>query len=108
MPSINLEQGISAVQQKDLKQGKRLLKIALKNDPLDNQERIRALTWLAETDPNPQFKLAQYQSAIQLDPSNQDILNRLTYWSQQVRYSLCKQYRECLCMLEIDSLLSLY
>ncbi|GAB5492240.1 MAG: hypothetical protein Phog2KO_24550 [Phototrophicaceae bacterium] len=85
MPSINLEQGIVAIQQQDLEQGKRLLKIALRNDPLDTQERIRALTWLAETDPNPQFKLTQYQNAIQLDPSNQDILNRLTYWSQQVQ-----------------------
>ena len=86
MASINLEQGIQAIQQQDLAQGKRLLKIALKNDPLTEQERIHALTWLAETDPNPQFKVTQYQEAIRLDPTNQDIINRLSYWSQQVQH----------------------
>lgn len=85
MASINLEQGIQAIQQQDLAQGKRLLKIALKNDPLTQQERIHALTWLAETDPNPQFKVTQYQEAIKLDPTNQDIINRLSYWSQQIQ-----------------------
>lgn len=85
MPSINLEQGILATQHQDLAQGKRLLKIALKNDPLTTPERIQALTWLAETDPDPTFKVTQYQQAIQLDPTNQDITNRLSYWSQQVQ-----------------------
>ena len=85
MASRNLEQGIVAVQQNDLVTGKRLLKIALKNDNLNQQERVQALIWLAETDSNPQFKVEQYQQAITMDPTNQDIINRFAYWSQAVQ-----------------------
>lgn len=82
MASRNLEQGIQSVQQNDMATGKRLIKIALKNDSLNQQERVQAFIWLAEADTDAQFKVEQYQEAIKIDPSNQDVLNRLTYWSQ--------------------------
>ncbi|MGB7339801.1 MAG: serine protease [Phototrophicaceae bacterium] len=85
MASKNLEQGIMATQQQDMQQGKRLLKIALKNDPLTPQERVQAFLWLAETDGDAQFKVTQYQKAIQIDPTNQDVMQRLTYWAQQAQ-----------------------
>ena len=82
MASRNLEQAILAIQQNDMATGKRLLKIALKNDSLNRHEQVQALIWLAETDSNPQFKVEQYQQAIQVDTTNQDVANRLAYWSQ--------------------------
>lgn len=85
MTSRNLEQGIQSVQQKDMVTGRRLIKIALKNDNLNQQERVQALIWLAETDTSPQYRVEQYQEAIKIDPSNQDVLNRLTYWAQQAQ-----------------------
>ncbi|MGJ3240153.1 MAG: trypsin-like peptidase domain-containing protein [Anaerolineae bacterium] len=83
MASKSLEQGIHAIQQQDMAQGKRLIKYALKNDALSADERIKALIWLAETDNDIEFKLAQYQQAVQIDPSNEDTLNRLLHWKQR-------------------------
>lgn len=85
MASRNLDQGKLSIQSQQLDEGKRLLRIALKNDSLTPAERVEAYTWLAETDPNPQFKIQQYQEAIRIDPSNQDVLYRLNYWTQQAQ-----------------------
>ena len=82
MASQNLEQGIFAIQQQQLQEGQRLLKIALRNDPLTAEERVRALIWLAETNPDPQFKIQQYQEALLIDPNNQEASTRLR-WAQQ-------------------------
>ncbi|MEO1289435.1 MAG: serine protease [Chloroflexota bacterium] len=88
MASTNLQQGIMAIQQhNDMAQGKRLIKIALRKDQLTQPERVSALLWLAETDTSPQFKVEQYREAIRLDPSNQDVMNRLQYWTQQLNAS---------------------
>jgi hypothetical protein len=82
MASRNLEQGILAIQQKQLQEGQRLLKIALRNDPLTPEERVQALAWLAETTSDLELKIQQYQQALQIDPMNQDVNQRL-YWAQQ-------------------------
>lgn len=85
MPSDSVQKGIAAIQSGKPKEGKRLIKYGLKNDQMTMHERVSALTWLAETDANPQFKVEQYQQAIQLDPTNQDVIRRLNYWMNQVQ-----------------------
>src|SRR5687768_18587479 len=82
--SRNLEQGLQAVQRRQLDEAKRLLKFALNTDPLSPQERVTALVWLAECDNNPQFKVEQYELALQIEPTNQDVMNRLLYWRTQI------------------------
>ena len=82
--SRNLEQGLQAVQRRQLDEAKRLLKFALNTDPLTPQERVTALVWLAECDNNPQFKVEQYELALQIEPTNQDVMNRLLYWRTQL------------------------
>jgi hypothetical protein len=82
--SRNLEQGLQAVQRRQLDEAKRLLKFALKTDPLTPQERVQALVWLAECDNNPQFKVEQYEQALQIEPTNADVINRLSYWRTQL------------------------
>jgi hypothetical protein len=87
----NLEQGLQAVQRRQLDEAKRLLKFALKTDPLSPQERVTALVWLAECDNNPQFKVEQYEQALQIEPTNQDVINRLSYWRTQLSTQLPQQ-----------------
>lgn len=82
--SRNLEQGLQAAQKRQLDEAKRLLKFALNTDPLSPQERVTALLWLAECDANPQFKIEQYEQALQLEPSNQEVISRLSYWRGQL------------------------
>ncbi|MEO0596743.1 MAG: serine protease [Chloroflexota bacterium] len=85
MPSDSVQKGIAAIQGGKPKEGKRLIRYGLKNDPMTKHERVSALIWLAETDTNPQFKVEQYQQAIQLDPTNQDVIRRLNYWMNEVQ-----------------------
>lgn len=81
--SRNLEQGVQAIQGGMLEEGARLLRIALKEDQLAANLRAVALLWLAETQPDPKFKIECYRLASEADPSNQDVSQRLSYWLSQ-------------------------
>ncbi|MDX1995438.1 MAG: hypothetical protein SF029_23845 [bacterium] len=77
MPFRSMEQGIQAVQQGNVQEGARLLKIALKNPELKGALRATALAWLAETKSAREEKVQCYQEALQADPNNEDIRRRL-------------------------------
>jgi len=78
MPFRSMEQGISAIQQGNLAEGARLLKIALKNPELKGAVRATALVWLAETKHSRQEKVVCLQEAAQADPNNEAIRQRLS------------------------------
>ncbi len=77
MPFRSMEQGIAAVQAGNLTEGARLLRIALKSDVLTGSLRATACLWLAETNPDAEFKRTCYQDALAADPDNQDAKQRL-------------------------------
>lgn len=77
MPFRSMEQGIAAIQTGNLQEGARLLRIALKSDVLSGSLRATACLWLAETNPDPEFKRACYQDALTADPNSQDAKQRL-------------------------------
>lgn len=74
----SLEQGIQAVNSGKLEEGARLLRIALKDETLDASIRATALMWLAETNPDMQFKIDCYRQANTVDPTNQLVNQRLS------------------------------
>lgn len=82
--SRNLEQGIQALQSGMRDEGGRLIRLALRDDPLPPQTRALALMWLAESADDAAFKVDCYTQAAQADSSNQDIQLRLQYWQAQL------------------------
>jgi hypothetical protein len=72
-----MEQGIAAIQVGNLTEGARLLRIALKSNMLTGSLRATACLWLAETNPDAEFKRTCYQDALAADPDNQDAKQRL-------------------------------
>ncbi len=79
MPHRTLQQAIQAMQAGDIQQGARLLRVALKDETLSGNLRAVALMWLAETDPDRQFKIDAYNQALQADPNNTDVQQRLSH-----------------------------
>lgn len=74
----NVEQGIQLIQRGSLEEGARLLRIAIKDPQLSGEIQATALIWLAETSPDPQFKLQCYQQALNVNPGNQAATERLS------------------------------
>jgi hypothetical protein len=72
-----MEQGIAAIQQGNLDEGSRLLKIALKSNELQGAVRATALLWLAETVSDRQQKIAYYNQALSADPTNDHARQRV-------------------------------
>ncbi|MCL4252946.1 MAG: trypsin-like peptidase domain-containing protein [Anaerolineae bacterium] len=73
----NIYKGIEAIQQGNISEGSRFLRIALRDDTIRGQMRATALLWLAETTDNHQSKLNYYQEALTADPNNMDVQVRL-------------------------------
>ena len=79
----DLEQGIQSIQGGKNEEGARLLRIALKSNQLPPNLQAVALMWLAETNPDPNFKIDCYRRANAVDPSNNDVNQRLSHWLSQ-------------------------
>ena len=79
MPFRSMEQGIKAVQEGKLEEGARLLRIALRDEALSGKLRAVALTWLAETSTDPDHKTRCYKEALEADPGNTDVTQRMAY-----------------------------
>jgi len=79
MPFRNVEQGINAIRAGNLEEGARLLRIALKDPEVTGKMRAVALTWLAETSNDNNFKMDCYREAHTADPSNEDVNQRIAY-----------------------------
>lgn len=77
MPFRSMQQGISAIQQGNLVEGARLLKIALKSHELQGSMRATTLMWLAETKATVQEKTDLYREALTADPENENAKQRL-------------------------------
>ncbi|HEX2620761.1 MAG TPA: serine protease [Phototrophicaceae bacterium] len=73
----NMQQGIQAIQEGNAGEGARLLRIALQDSSLTGSMRATACIWLAETDPNPPFKIQCYNDALAADPGNPHAQQRL-------------------------------
>lgn len=83
MPYTNMQKGITAIQQGNLQEGGRLLRIAMKHEDLKGDLRATALTWLAETKFSREEKLACYQEALQNDPNNENARRRMAALLEQ-------------------------
>lgn len=76
--SLNeIQQGIAAMQAGDLQRGDALLRQGLQDPNLTPDVRAVALMWLAETSPNPQFKIQCYQAALDAAPTDENLRQRL-------------------------------
>lgn len=75
----NMQQGIDAIQHGNLPEGARLLKIALLDATLSGAMRATIYIWLAETDPNPTYKIQCYHDALNADPGNNHAQTRLDH-----------------------------
>jgi hypothetical protein len=73
-----LELGIQAIQAKQLDEGARFIRIALKSRELTPELSAIAYCWLAETNPDPQHKRACYSQALDIDPNNNEARQRLS------------------------------
>ena len=70
MSANPLQQGIEAVQAGDMTTADQLLRTALADPNLVGRNRSIALMWLAETNPNPQFKIDCLRKAVAADSTN--------------------------------------
>lgn len=77
MPFRSIEQGIAAIQQGNLDEGARLIRIALKSQEIQGSVRATAYLWLAETVQDPQGKIECYNQALAVDPNNQHARQRI-------------------------------
>lgn len=77
MPFRSIEQGIAAIQQGNLDEGARLIRIALKSPEIQGSVRATAYLWLAETVQDPQGKIEYYNQALAVDPNNQHARQRV-------------------------------
>jgi serine protease Do len=73
----NMRQGIQALKDGNIGEGARLLRIALLDTKLSGSMRATTYIWLAETDPNPAFKIQCYNEALAADPGNVHAKQRL-------------------------------
>ena len=80
MPQQNVEQGIAAIQAGNVAEGERLLKIALREPDLTGPMRAIACLWLAETTADPQAKRTYYDAALDADPGNAQVRQRVDGW----------------------------
>lgn len=76
----SMEQGIQAIQNGNREEGARLLRIALRDEEMTPQMRAVGLMWLAETHDDTQFKIDCYKQALDIDPTNYDVQQRLSYY----------------------------
>jgi len=72
-----VEQGITAIQAGNRDEGARLLKIALKDSALQGALRAVACLWLAEVTDHPTEKRQYYNDALNADPNNPDVIQRV-------------------------------
>lgn len=78
MPLNSLNLGIQAIRDGHLEDGARLLRIALRSDALTGSLRATALTYMAETRPERDFKLKCYNDALTVDPNHEIARKKLT------------------------------
>jgi len=76
----SMEQGIQAIQSGNREEGARLLRIALRDEDMTPQMRSVTLMWLAETHDDTNFKIDCYKQALDIDPSNSDVQQRLSFY----------------------------
>lgn len=77
MSHRTLDMGISAIQNRSLAEGARLLRIALKSGELPPPLCAIAYLWLAETQTDAQQKRVSYAEAVAADPTNAEAHQRL-------------------------------
>jgi S1-C subfamily serine protease len=77
MSVLSIEQGIAAIQAGRLDEGARLLKIALRDTSIAGPMRAAACLWLVETLTDPAEKRRYYEEALQADPSNPQVKQRV-------------------------------
>jgi S1-C subfamily serine protease len=80
MPYSSVEQGIAAIQAGNIEEGARLLKIALREPDIAGPMRAIACLWLAETTADPQTKRIYYNDALDADPGNAQVRQRVDAW----------------------------
>lgn len=73
----SLEQGIQAIKDGKLVEGRRLLKIALKSGTVHGHTRTTALLWLAEATEDRETKLGYYREVLAIEPDNAHANQRL-------------------------------
>ncbi|MEL7235976.1 MAG: hypothetical protein AAGK74_15830, partial [Chloroflexota bacterium] len=73
----DIQNGILAAQQGDLRTADQLLRRGLDSPEVMGNVRAVALMWLATTNPSIAFKTQCYQAALQADPHNMDVRNGL-------------------------------
>ncbi len=73
----SVEQGISAIQAGNSDEGKRLLKIALKDPQLTGSLRAVACLWLAQISSDAAEQRMYYNDALTADPNNPEIRSRV-------------------------------
>lgn len=72
-----MQQGLQAMKDGNLDEAGRLFRIALLDTTLTASMRAMIYVSLAETDPNPTFKMQCYNEALALDPNNTQARQRL-------------------------------
>ena len=77
MPFRSMEQGIEAIRAGNHEEGARLLRIALRSEKLNGKVRAVAYVWLAETQTSRAFKIECLEKAMEADPGNQKIAQRM-------------------------------
>ena len=80
MPQNAVEQGIAAIQAGNVAEGERLLKIALREPDITGPMRAIACLWLVETTADPQAKRTYYDAALDADPGNAQVRQRVEAW----------------------------
>lgn len=73
----NLQQGVNAIQQGNVEEGARLIKIALKSDEVQGAMRALGWIWLAETIQDREGKMRCYNEALTADPGNKHASERM-------------------------------
>src|SRR5690349_4725201 len=80
MPQHTVEQGIAAIQAGNIAEGDRLLRIALGEPDMTGPMRAIACLWLAETTADHQAKRTYYDAALDADPGNAQVRQRVEAW----------------------------
>ena len=74
-----LKQGIELIRENKHREGAQLIRIALKSPEVDAKTQAIGWLWLAEAAETPKEKITCYNTALQLDPDNQQAHDRRAY-----------------------------
>ncbi|TVR20495.1 MAG: hypothetical protein EA396_10525 [Anaerolineaceae bacterium] len=72
-----LKMGISAIKAGNMREGGRLVRIAIQSEDLTDAQRASGWVWLAHTMNEPQKRIRCYEEALRLEPDNQFAQERL-------------------------------